>query len=167
MGLDLYLFFKVCKYSRNCLSLEHLLTILLKKILSNCLYYLLMTTKKKYKLEYELRSSPKILFNFLSTPNGLAEWFASDVTIRDGIYSFHWDNEIQKAKLLTIKDNKMVKFKWEDDEAFCFFEFEVMQDELTGDVALGITDFASDEEKEEKIMIWKSQVDTLISVIGA
>ena len=126
-----------------------------------------MATKKKFRVEYELRSSPKILFNFLSTPNGLGEWFANDVTVRDGIYSFHWENETLRAKLLSVKENKLVKFKWEDDEAYCFFEFEVLQDELTGDVALAITDFSYDEEKTEKLMIWKSQVDTLISVIGA
>lgn len=126
-----------------------------------------MSSKKKFTLEYTLRSSPKILFTFISTPNGLAEWFAEDVTVHEDIYTFHWDNEVVKAKLLGYKENKSVKFKWLEDEPYCYFELEVLQDELTNDVALSITDFAADEEMKDKQLIWDSQVDALISVLGA
>jgi hypothetical protein len=126
-----------------------------------------MIAKKKYNIEYEIRSSPKILFNFISTPNGLAQWFADDVNVRDDMYTFIWDSEQIRAKLLGIKDNKSVKFKWEDDEPYCFFEMEIIQDELTGDVALSITDFTSEDEKQEKKLIWDNQVDNLLNVIGA
>ncbi|UKJ08501.1 START-like domain-containing protein [Solitalea lacus] len=126
-----------------------------------------MGAKKKYNLEYEIHSSPKILFNFISTPNGLAQWFADDVTVRDDMYTFKWDNEQQRARLLGLRENKSVKFKWEDDEPYCYFELEILQDELTGDVALAVTDFTTEAEKGERKLIWDSQVDSLLSVIGA
>ena len=126
-----------------------------------------MDVKNKYRVEYEIKSSPKILFNFLSTPSGLAEWFADDVTVRDNIYTFSWNGDKAEARLLGVKDNKAVKFKWIDDEPFCYFEFEILQDELTSDVALAITDFASDKEKEEDILIWNNRIDMLIQVLGA
>ncbi|SMO84614.1 START-like domain-containing protein [Solitalea koreensis] len=126
-----------------------------------------MIAKKKYNLEYEIRSSPKILFNFISTPNGLAQWFADDVNVRDDMYTFIWDGEKIRAKLLGIKDNRSVKFKWEDDEPYCYFELEIIQDELTGDVALSITDFTTEDEKVEKQLIWDNQVDNLLNVIGS
>lgn len=125
-------------------------------------------TKVKLRLEFELRSSPKILFSFLSSPSGLGEWFADNVRVREGIYTFSWEGESDKAaRILTIRENKSIKFKWEDDEPYCFFEFEVLQDELTNDVALAITDFCVQEEVEERRMIWKSQVDTLSDILGA
>lgn len=127
----------------------------------------LMSVKKKYIIEYEVKSSPKILFNFLSSPNGLAEWFAKRVEVKDGYYVFIWEGESERAKLLNIKDNKSVRFKWEDSEPYCYFEFEVMQDELTGDVALSITDFSTSEDQEEEIMIWNNRVEDLIRVLGA
>lgn len=126
-----------------------------------------MTEKKKFTLEYEVRSSPRILFSFISEPNGLAQWFADDVVYRDQIYTFTWDGEIQKAKLLSLKENKLIKFKWIDDEPHCYFEMEIVQDEITNDVALAVTDFATDDTLTERTKIWDNQIDYLISVLGA
>jgi uncharacterized protein YndB with AHSA1/START domain len=127
----------------------------------------IMAEKKKFSLEYEVKSSPKILFSFLNEPNALSQWFADDVAYKDQIYTFTWDGEQQKAKLLSVKENKLVKFKWLDDEPHCYFEMEIVQDELTNDVALSITDFATDDTMEERKKIWDNQVQYLISVIGA
>ncbi|RYE36946.1 MAG: hypothetical protein EOP42_01540 [Sphingobacteriaceae bacterium] len=126
-----------------------------------------MSDKKKFKIEYEIKSSPKILYSFLSEPNGLAQWFADDVTFRDQVYTFSWDGETQNAKLLGMKENKFVRFRWTDDDAQTFFEMEIIQDELTNDVALGITDFATEENINEKTLIWNNQIAYLIGVLGA
>ena len=126
-----------------------------------------MADKKKFTLEYEVKSSPRILYSFISEPNGLSQWFADDVNFRDQVYTFTWDDETQKAKLVSIKENKLVKFKWLDDESQCYFEMEIVQDELTNDVALSITDFSTDELLAEKKLIWDNQIDYLISVLGA
>lgn len=126
-----------------------------------------MAEKKKFTLEYEVRSSPRILYSFISEPNGLSQWFADDVIFRDQIYTFTWDDEQLKAKMVSVKENKLVKFKWLDDEPQCYFEMEIVQDELTNDVALSITDFTTDELLAEKKLIWDNQIDYLISVLGA
>jgi uncharacterized protein YndB with AHSA1/START domain len=126
-----------------------------------------MSEKKKFTIEYEIKSSPRILFTFLNEPNGLAQWFADDVSIRDQVYTFTWDDEPQKAKLINIKENKLVRFKWLEDEPQCYFEMEILQDELTNDVALGITDFATEDLIPERKLIWDNQIDYLISVLGA
>lgn len=125
-----------------------------------------MSEKKKFTLEYEVNSSPKILFGFLNEPNGLSQWFADEVLYRDQIYTFIWDGEEHKAKLLAAKDNKLVRFKWIDDEPQCYFEMEILQDELTNDVALSITDFAPQEALEERRLIWDNQIQYLIRVLG-
>jgi len=127
----------------------------------------MMAEKKKFVLEYEVKSSPKILFNFLHEPNGLAQWFADEVSYQDQVYTFYWDGEEHKAKLLSVKENKLVKFKWLEDEPHCYFEMEIMQDELTNDVALAITDFASEDNLEERRLIWDNQIQYLAGVLGA
>ena len=126
-----------------------------------------MSEKKKFTLEYEVKSSPKILFSFLNEPNGLSQWFADDVHYKDQVYTFVWDGEEHKAKLLAVKENKLVKFRFIDDDPNCYFEMEILQDELTNDVALSITDFAPAELIEERRLIWDNQIEYLISVIGA
>lgn len=127
-----------------------------------------MNEKKKYNLEYEVRSSPRILYSFISEPNGLSQWFADDVNIRDQVYTFSWeDGETQKAKLISSKENKVVKFRWVDDDPQCYFEMEIIQDELTNDVGLLVTDFATTENMDERKMIWNTQIENLVSVLGA
>lgn len=127
-----------------------------------------MSEKKKFTIEYEIKSSPRILYTFLSEPNGLSQWFADDVNFRDQSYTFTWDDgEQQKAKLITAKENKLVKFKWVDDEPQCYFEMEIIQDELTNDVALSVTDFATEDAISERKLIWDNQIQYLISVLGA
>jgi uncharacterized protein YndB with AHSA1/START domain len=126
-----------------------------------------MSEKKKFNLEYEIKSSPRILYTFLNEPNGLTQWFADDVSIRDSIYTFTWDDEQQTAKLIAIKENKLVRFRWIDDDPQYFFEMEIVQDELTNDVALSITDFATDDTLVERRSIWDNQIKYLVSVLGA
>jgi len=126
-----------------------------------------MSEKKKINIEYEIKSSPRILYGFLSEPNGLTQWFADDVSVRDQVYTFTWDVEQQTAKLLHLKENKCVRFRWIDDEPQYYFEMEIIQDELTNDVALSITDFATEDTVNERKLIWNNQVDYLISVLGA
>ena len=126
-----------------------------------------MTDKKKFKIEYEINSSPKMLYSFLNEPNGLSQWFADDVTVKEQVYTFVWDDEKQDAKLLAMKENKFVKFRWMDDDPQCYFEMEIIQDELTNDVALGITDFATEENINERTLIWNNQIAYLLSVLGA
>ncbi|MEH6309103.1 START-like domain-containing protein [Olivibacter sp. CPCC 100613] len=125
-----------------------------------------MAEKRKMQLEYEIKSSPKILYSFISEPNGLAQWFADDVIYRDNKYHFVWDDETHPAKLLTARENKSVKFAWLDDTPY-YLELEILQDELTNDVALAITDFAAEENEAERKLIWNNQIKYLLSVLGA
>jgi len=121
----------------------------------------------KYELEYTLNTSPKVLFNRLSTPDGLSEWFADNVNLSKGQFTFIWEGAEQVADVVTIKDNKYVRFKWVDDEeAESYFEFKIDKDELTGDLALIITDFAEEDEKEDAIDLWDSQISELKHLIG-
>ncbi len=121
--------------------------------------------KSKIELEYMLNTSPKVLYNRLSTPSGLSEWFADDVNLKGKTYTFIWDGSEQKAELVQKKDLKYVRFRWmEEDDGF--FEFRIRQDELTGDVALLITDFADEDEKDDAIDLWDTQISELKQAIG-
>lgn len=125
-----------------------------------------MAEKVKFVLEYEIKSSPKILFSFISEPNALSQWFADNVSYKDQIYTFEWDDEEHVARLVSHKENKLVRFKWLDDEPY-YFEMEIIQDELTNDVALSVTDFATEENLDDRKQIWHNQIQYLQGVLGA
>ncbi len=123
--------------------------------------------KTKYELEYTLNTSPNILFNRLSTPEGLSEWFADNVNLKKGKYTFIWEGTEQDASILQRKANKFIRFHWDDDEEEdAYFEFRIHTDELTGDVALLITDFAEEDEKDDAIDLWDTQISGLRHAIG-
>lgn len=123
-------------------------------------------TKKKYQLEIEVKTSPRILYNYIATPNGLSDWFADDVSVNDGVYTFKWGDDEQKAKMIHHRDQKMVRFKWVDNPEETYFEIEIVVDEMTSDTALLITDFAVADEVEENSAIWETQIENLKHNIG-
>ncbi|PLX05454.1 MAG: hypothetical protein C0594_07260 [Marinilabiliales bacterium] len=125
-----------------------------------------MSDKIKYTLEYNIKSSRKVLFNRLSTAGGLSEWFADDVNVRGKNFVFIWDGTEQQAELVSKKDCKNVKFQWEEEDDDSYFEFKINTDDLTGDVALIITDFAEEDEIEDAKNLWDSQISELKHILG-
>ncbi len=127
-----------------------------------------MGTYKKFEIEFPIHASPYIIYSFISSPAGLSEWFAENVNVRNDEYTFLWDGSQQTATLLSKKENTFMKFRWNDEPDFTFFEFRIVVDEITQDVAFWVTDFAEDEKsKEASEMLWHSQVDALIHAMGA
>ena len=124
--------------------------------------------RKKFELEYTLNSSSRLLFSRLSTPEGLSEWFADDVSVDGDLFTFRWQNSESRARLSAIKDNKLVRFEWLDreDEESNYFEFRLNIDDITNDVALLITDFADPDEKEDAVYLWDTQIADLKRVLG-
>ncbi|MFL2632830.1 MAG: START-like domain-containing protein [Candidatus Marivariicella sp.] len=129
-----------------------------------------MSKRVSYSLEIDFQSSPQLLFQYLSTPSGLSEWFADDVNSRGEIFTFFWDDGEETAKLLSKKNNEKVKFQWINDEEASeseFFEFIIEVDEITKDVSLIITDFSDEDELDESKMLWENSVASLKQVLGS
>ena len=122
---------------------------------------------KEIRLEFFLKTSPSVLFSRISTPSGLAEWFADNVKIEGKIFTFIWGDTEQKAAILSMIPNESISFRWLDNEPVSEFGFNIMQDELTGDVALIVTDNTDDDDVEDAKNLWSSQVSKLKHMIGS
>ncbi len=126
--------------------------------------------KEKYEIEFPVKASPAMLYPFLSTPSGLADWFSDDVNSRGEVYTFIWGDSEESAKVISKKKNKFIRFRWMDDVEEgddYFFEFDIQVDELTKDVSLIITDYSEHDELEENKLLWESQVNRLLHHIGS
>ncbi len=126
-----------------------------------------MSDKIKFELEFVIQSSPQLLFQYLSTPSGLSEWFADNVNSRGELFNFIWDGSEEEAKLLKRKSDEFIRFAWEDSEDGVYFEMKIIVDEITSDVSLFITDFAEEDEVDEAKMLWENQVSSLKQVLGS
>jgi len=129
-----------------------------------------MNLKVRYEIEFPINSSPQLLYQYISTPSGLSEWFADNVNSRGEYFTFIWNDSQEKARLASKKSGEKVKFKWVDEnnkDTEYFFELNILVDELTKDVSLMVVDFASKEEVEEATQLWENQISDLKHVIGS
>ena len=127
-----------------------------------------MASKNIFQIEFPIRSSLRILYNQISTPSGLSEWFADNVNLNGKNYTFFWDGDEQEAELLSKKNNQSIKFRWTDEPKDTFFELKIVIDDITQDISLIITDFAEDEEDEEEAkLLWNKQIEKLRQSIGS
>ena len=129
-----------------------------------------MDDKIKFEIEFPIHASPQLLFQYISTPSGLSEWFSDNVNSRGELFTFIWDGSEERAKLLNKKSGERVKFRWledEEDDQTYFFEIRIQVDEITKDVSLMVTDFAEDDEVDEAKMLWANQISSLKQVLGS
>lgn len=127
--------------------------------------------KEKIRLEYLLNATSKtIIWNAISTPTGMENWFADQVKLKEKTFTFQWGKtEIREAEIVASRIHSFMRLHWldeEEEEEKTFFEFKMTFNELTSDYVLEITDFIEPDEKQDQIELWNSQIDTLKRVCG-
>jgi hypothetical protein len=123
--------------------------------------------KQLYTLEFPVRCSPVILYEFLASPAGLQEWFADRVDDRDNIFSFTWNGTIEKAEVLEKEQDKFIRFHWLHAPKEEFFEFKIEKSEVTNQTILVIKDFAEKKEIKDQTRLWDYQVKELFHRLGS
>ena len=129
-----------------------------------------MKEKVKYELEFPINASPALLFQYISTPLGLSEWFADNVNSRGEFFTFIWDDSEEKARITAKKTGERIKFRWLDDDdndTDYSCEIKIIEDEITNDVSLVISDYAFEEDLREAEQLWENQVSELKQVVGS
>jgi uncharacterized protein YndB with AHSA1/START domain len=61
-----------------------------------------MDLKVRYEIEFPINSSPQLLYQYISTPSGLSEWFADNVNFE----TFIWNDSERKARLASKKSGE-------------------------------------------------------------
>ena len=122
----------------------------------------------KFEMEFVIHASSEMLYEFLSSPSGLSEWFCDDLNIRNGIYTFIWEDQLMQARLLKTSELQLVRFQWVEKTDGSYFEFRIQKDDLTNDISLIITDFAETAgDRESAKLLWQSQIEKLRHKIGS
>ena len=126
-----------------------------------------MSKKVLYTLEYPVRCSPGILYDFLRTPAGLQEWFADKVDERDGMFSFSWNGTEDRADLVDKELDKFIRFHWTHGGKDEYFEFSIDRSEVTNQTILIVKDFAEKKDIKDQSQLWEYQVKDLFHRIGS
>src|SRR5690606_41253936 len=107
--------------------------------------------KQKVQYEFPMHCLSEILYEYLASAEGLAEWFADEVVEKgDDFYSSWGGGPAEKATLIRYEPESVVRFRWEGDEGtkYCF-EMTIGIDEITDDLSLNITDFSAPDDRAE------------------
>lgn len=125
--------------------------------------------KTKVLYEFPMHCQSEILYEYMASAEGLAEWFADEVTEKGDDFYFSWSNgPEEKATLIRYKPESFVRFRWEEDEGTkYFFEMTIMIDDITEDLSLNITDFCDSGDEDENKLYWENLIENLRIKLGA
>ena len=124
----------------------------------------------KFVAEHEINASKKMLYPYIATASGLAQWFADDCTIdEDKIFHFKWEDEDHKARMVAHRTNSYVKFEYfevEDNGEHPYVEMRLEMNELTQTVFIRIIDFSDMNDDEESTELWENLIHNLKEIVG-
>ncbi|GAB3343358.1 hypothetical protein GCM10027429_33850 [Marivirga atlantica] len=126
---------------------------------------------KKFEGDFEIKASKKMLYPYISTASGLAQWFADDVNINeDKEFNFIYDGEDHPARMASHRLNQYVKFEFFEDEDedgdVSYVELHLDENEITQSVYLKVVDFSDYEDDQEQYELWEDLVHSLKDIVG-
>ena len=122
--------------------------------------------KEVFEIDYVLKTSPRILYDFVKQPTHLAQWFCDKCESNLDQYNFIWKGYAEKAVLIDDIEEQLVAYHWENSDDDEFFEFAIQVNEISADTVLTINDFAETNEVEDQKLWWDNQIQKLIRVMG-
>jgi len=127
-----------------------------------------MDDKIKYEMEFPIHASASLLYQYISTPSGMQEWYADNVNSRGKSFTFIWEGSEEVAKLVSKKKGEAIRFQWmEDEDTDYYFEMRIQVDAITKDVSIMVTDFAEEDELDEGKMLWENMISELKQLLGS
>jgi uncharacterized protein YndB with AHSA1/START domain len=124
------------------------------------------TEKFVFAEEYPFKASPKVLYNYISTPGGLQQWFADNVSVKpDQKYGIEWDGK-EHIAVVWKKPNKSIKFDFQGEDEGNVLEIRLEQGELDGATYLYVTDISKNNNEDDLRDLWDGLVSELKEIVG-
>ncbi len=119
------------------------------------------------KIEELYKSSPAMLYQFITDPACLVRWFCDEADVEADRYEFTWNGATEVAYLVESEEDERIRFKWEDaDDPEEFLEFRMFKAGVTDQTVLEAHDFCDDDEVQDSRKLWVSQLTRLRQEIG-
>lgn len=121
-----------------------------------------------FRREYLLNQASVLsLWNEITTPQGLSEWFAEQVDITGKEVHVFWDlyGDDRQATIVELNEPQIIKWIWDDDPK-SFLSMEILQTELSKTVSLLVEDYDINMERGTLERIWEGHIEKLMSALG-
>ncbi len=126
----------------------------------------MIMSRQKIQLEFLMKASPAILYDFFTDPTYLTRWFCDEVDVQEDAegkkYIFVWSGSEEVAFLIEAEEAHFVRFQWEDaEDEEEFLEFRMTKSPITGETILEITEFCDEDEVDDQTQFWNSLIEKL------
>lgn len=130
-------------------------------------------SKYQYSEEFEVNASAKAIYEYLTNPNYLSQWFDADVsTNEEEIYDFVWDDTSHLAKIISHRHNRQVKYEFLDENAErqedpAYIDFRIEENDMTGSTFIHVTDYSEMNSEDDLKDLWTGLIAQLREVMGS
>jgi uncharacterized protein YndB with AHSA1/START domain len=125
-----------------------------------------MARRIAFKIEVILRTSPTVVYQFLTQPECLVMWFCDEVHSTENEYLFYWNDSPEAATVLWDSEDELLRLQWEDGHPDEYFEYHITKSPITEETVLTITDFAELHGVADAKKLWESQIKQLKNAMG-
>jgi hypothetical protein len=122
--------------------------------------------KQKTTFEYALNAgSENIIWQFLSTVDGLSMWMSDNVSLDGNVFTFSWGVawkhlEERSATIIEQKKNSFIRLRWDDDEdPEDYWELKISKHEITDDYSLLISGFYEPSDISDQKELWDNAME--------
>ncbi|RYE90972.1 MAG: ATPase [Cytophagaceae bacterium] len=122
-------------------------------------------------MEYPINASPKLLFPYLASASGLAQWFCDDVRLDpDHRLNMVWDKQNHYAEIAVQRPGRSIRYVFLDERKqplldANYLDFSLEYSKITDSVFLRVTDY-SDHDNDEHLELWDGLVGKLREQVG-
>ena len=129
------------------------------------------SAKRRFEMEYPINASPKLLFPYLASASGLAQWFCDDVRLDpDHRLNMVWDKQNHYAEIAVQRPGRSIRYIFLDERKqplldANYLDFSLEYSKITDGVFLRVTDY-SDHDNDEHLELWDGLVGKLREQVG-
>ena len=120
-----------------------------------------------YTLEFIIKTSPTIVYKFLTTPSCLIRWFCDKVEIDGEKFSYYWGDDEEVAYLVDDFEDEYLRFQWEEAESDEeYLEFKMSISDVTRETVFEIIDYCDEDEVADQKQLWRNQIEAMKKAMG-
>jgi len=121
--------------------------------------------KKHFTQEFEINARAHEIYELISTPDGLSQWFADKITLNEnGRYVFTWGKTSYSAEMIDYRKNVHIRYKWEGEKEQ-FLDFRISVSPVSGTLFLRVIDSMDTDDPHEQAVMWNSAIQTLKNLV--
>lgn len=123
--------------------------------------------KHRFEREFPINASPRILFPYIASPTGLAQWFCDDVQAASAQrLTMVWDQQNHYAEITAERPGRSIRYVFLDEQQqpaadADYLDLSLEASRITHEVFLRVVDYSDYRSEAEQQELWEGLVDRL------